>query len=31
MGENICKQWDEQGINFQNLQFVKLNIKTKNK
>ena len=20
MGENICKRWDQQGINFQNVQ-----------
>ena len=20
MGENICKQWDQQGLNFQNTQ-----------
>ena len=20
MGENICKQWDQQGLNFQNIQ-----------
>ena len=27
MGENIYKQCDQQGINFQNTQFMQLNIK----
>ena len=27
MGENICKQCDQQGVNTQNKQLIKVNIK----
>ena len=30
MGQNICKRSNWQGINFQNKQFMQLNIKKKN-